>query len=92
MSIDIILNDSAKFNEIARSTFENVDLDQDGYVSFEELQIIMNKISNDIGGGDADEEEVRDVMSELDTDNDGKLAFDEFKILIYQTLEAMKNE
>lgn len=53
-----------------RSHFDSLDQDKTGYIGYNELKQLVQKMSNDV-----DEEEfLRDLMAKLDRDNDGKVS------------------
>ena len=89
MSIKDIINDEKKLREVARVAFDSVDTDKSGQIDNNELGIIMEGISNDLGVAPPTKAEINEVLQHLDTDKSGKIDFDEFVVLIKDVLTAM---
>ena len=84
-----LLNDEAKFNEVAQIAFQTTDTDGSGVVERPELEKAMRQISEDIGIAVPSKEEVDEVFNALDADKSGKLDYSEFKIFVRRIFEAM---
>jgi Ca2+-binding EF-hand superfamily protein len=84
-----LLNDEAKFNEVAQIAFQTTDTDGSGVVERPELEKAMTQISEDIGIAVPSKEEVDEVFNALDADKSGKLDYAEFKIFVRRIFEAM---
>jgi len=87
--IAAILNDEAKFSEIARAAFDATDADGTGHIDRNELEAAMKQISSDVGIPEPSSEEVDEIFKSLDADNSGKIDFNEFKVFVRKLFEAM---
>ncbi len=87
-----ILSDQDKFLEVAKQAFKSVDIDGSGEIDDKELEMIMIKLSAELGAELPSSEDVKEVMDYLDTDKSGTISFDEFKVLILDVLEALLEE
>ena len=83
-----ILKDHNKLNSLADNAFETVDSDNSGLITEDELFIILNCISKDLGLNEPTEDEVLEILSMMDVDKSGKLDRKEFRILFRKILEA----
>jgi Ca2+-binding EF-hand superfamily protein len=77
-----ILNDDAKFNQVAQAAFEQVDTDSSGLVSRSELKNSMAKVAAQAEIAPPQDEEVEAAMKQLDTNRDGSINLEEFKVHI----------
>lgn len=89
MSIRKILNDQRKIDRIAKVVFNSVDKDGSGLIDMNELEVVMNTISKDMGLPKPSKTEVKDVFVLLDTDNSGMVSYNEFKRVIKGILESL---
>lgn len=83
-----ILKDQRKLNYVADCAFESVDSDNSGFITEDELFIILNCISKELGLAEPTEEEVQEILSMMDIDKSGKLDRIEFRTLFKKILEA----
>lgn len=83
-----ILNDPKRIISIADSAFQAVDSDNSGLITEDELFIILNCISKDLGLNEPSEDEVQEILEMTDIDKSGKLDRNEFRILFKKILEA----
>ena len=90
MSIEKIINTPRKLNRITRIVFNSVDKDGSGLIDINELGLVMNTISRDMGLPLPSKSEIREVVELLDTDNSGTITLKEFKVLIQSILESLK--
>ena len=90
MSIEKIINTTRKLNRITRIVFNSVDKDGSGLIDINELGLVMNTISRDMGLPLPSKSEIREVFELLDTDNSGTITLKEFKVLIQSILESLK--
>ena len=84
MSIKKILNDKRKVDKIVKATFDMVDKDSSGLIELTEFEVVMNKISLDMG---MKLPSLTDINT-LDADRSGLISYKEFKLLIVSILEA----
>ena len=91
-AIKEILNNEKKLNEVAKVAFDSVDTDRSGQIDQEELEKVMDQISQDMGAEPPSKEDVKEVLEHLDTDHSGKIDFQEFSQLIKDVLNAMIEE
>ena len=91
-AIKDILDNEAKFNEVAKTAFDSVDTDLSGFIDALELEKVMNQIAQDMGAEPPTKEDVQEVLEHLDGDGSGKIGFSEFNVLIRDVLSAMLDE
>lgn len=72
-TINEILSDSEKIDQLARLTFSLVDTDSSGYIDRNELEAVMNSIGIEMDFEGATKEDVDEIIKELDTDEDGMI-------------------
>ena len=83
-----ILKDDKKLNYLADSAFESVDSDNSGLITEDELFIILNCVSKELGLNEPSEDEALEILSMMDVDRSGKLDRMEFRLLFRKILEA----
>lgn len=83
-----ILQDKKKLNYLADSAFESVDSDNSGFITEDELFIILNCISKELGLNEPSGDEAQEILSIMDIDKSGKLDRREFRVLFRKILEA----
>jgi Ca2+-binding EF-hand superfamily protein len=88
-TIQDLLADHAKLDELTTEVFTQVDTDGSGLVSKSELRTAMRKIAEESGIPLPTEEEVHKVMTALDVDQSGSLTKEEFKVLLVEALTAL---
>ena len=88
-SIQAILNDDKKLNQVVKAVFDQVDTDGSGKINKDELDKILEIICKDMGANPPSHEETMEVFNHLDTDKSGKIEFNEFKTLIKEVLKSM---
>jgi Ca2+-binding EF-hand superfamily protein len=86
-----ILEDEKKLDSIARFAFSQVDKDNSGSITKQELAEIMNSIADDFGIEEPTNKEIDEVFRKLDRDESGLISFDEFKTLILRILELCED-
>jgi Ca2+-binding EF-hand superfamily protein len=84
-----LLNDEARFHEVAVLAFQTTDTDGSGVIDRNELEKAMKQISEDIGIVLPSQAEVDEVFNALDADKSGKLDLNEFKIFVRKIFECM---
>ena len=62
--------------EHLKKTFDELDMDGNGQLEYEEVQLALKKI-----GLDASKDSVKKIMNRMDADKDGKVSFEEFRQL-----------
>jgi len=65
-----------------------VDKDGSGLIELTEFEIVMNKISLDMGMKLPSLTDIKIIFNTLDTDHSGLISYKEFKLLIISILEA----
>ena len=88
MSIKKILNDKRKVDKIVKATFDMVDKDSSGLIELTESEIVMNRISLDMGMKLPSLTDIKTIFNTLDADRSGLISYKEFKLLIVSILEA----
>ncbi|XP_077402601.1 plastin-3 isoform X2 [Vanacampus margaritifer] len=77
------INMSAKISreelEEIRETFGKIDLDQDGYISYYELNELLKETGHPQPGY-----KVREIIEQLDRNNDNKISFEEYIAIVNQ--------
>ena len=88
--INEIIKNENKFEEISKQLFDSVDTNKNGKIDLNELEILMNKLAEEMGCDYPSKEDVIEQMNDLDSDNSGDISFDEFQILIQQIFQLLK--
>jgi Ca2+-binding EF-hand superfamily protein len=88
-SIQAILNDEKKLNQVVKAAFDQVDTDGSGKIDKDELDKVIEIVCQDMGAQPPSHEEAMEVFNHLDTDKSGKIEFNEFKTLIKEVLKSM---
>ena len=86
MSIQDIINDKEKFNELATNMFNQYDTNKNGVICQKELSAALTSFTAGTGAPIPDAETIKQVFLSLDKNNDGALSLDEFKEFIIKTL------
>ena len=86
MSIQEIINDKEKFNELAQNLFTQYDTNKNGVICQNELTAALTSFTAGSGAPVPDAETIKQVFLSLDKNNDGALSLDEFKEFIIKTL------
>ena len=60
-----------------RRAFDMFDLDKNGFISKNELTIVMEKIGEELTSVEIDA-----MMDDADADNDGQVSWEEFKVMV----------
>ena len=81
--------DTGGIPEIARKAFEAVDDDNNGYISFEELEACMRNVATHLGQPEPTTEAIRQTTGALDTNYDGKISLEEFSVLVNDLFVAI---
>jgi len=84
-----ILNDKNKFNIIAKSSFDLVDVDNSGYIDSIELKTVLSQLARDLGSDPPSDEDLQGILLQLDTDKSGRIEYNEFSVLIKDILECL---
>ena len=86
MSIQDIINDKEKFNELAKNLFTQYDTNKNGVICEKELTSALSSFTAGSGAPVPDAETIKQVFLSLDTNKDGALSLEEFKEFIIKTL------
>ena len=65
-----------------------VDKDSSGLIELTEFEVVMNKISLDMGMKLPSLTDIKTIFNTLDADRSGLISYKEFKLLIVSILEA----
>ena len=84
-----ILSNPELLNQVAHAAFIEVDMDESGFISQNELEALMKSIAQQSKVEPPSKQEIQDAMKALDTNNDGKLSFEEFKVLVVSILKGL---
>ena len=86
MSLQELINDKEKFNEVAQKLFDQYDLNKNGVICEKELSNALTSFTAGSGAPVPDADTVKQVFMSLDTNNDGALSLEEFKQFLIKTL------
>lgn len=75
-----LLSDPAKFEEVAKAAFKNIDQDGNGEIDKHELKAALSHLSD---------KELTKIIAELDKDHSGKISYSEFKENIKKIIEDL---
>ena len=75
--IELLVNHGRDIEDDIVQSFKVFDIDGDGLITEDELQVTMNKL-----GEPMNDQEVKAMIAEADQDGDGKINFKEFQKLI----------
>ena len=70
------------FGPIVDKTFQEADINHNGFIEKKELAILLKKIRDNLGFPPPTEEDIQNEMKRLDKNKDGKLSKDEFRVLV----------
>lgn len=63
--------------EELRQAFQNIDKDNNGYISKKEFKELMKSMGEDLSRS-----ELKEVMAEADNNDDGKISYEEFVVMM----------
>jgi len=92
VKINEILNDQKAIEKIARGVFLRADADHNGYISMDELDVLIKYISAECQGPSPTSKDIEEIMKSMDTNNDGKLTFEEFLPLVSDILKLLASK
>ena len=87
-----LLKNPEQVDKVARLAFQQVDTDKSGYVTRDELEVLMKKIATDCDIKTPTASEVDDAMKAIDANGDGQISVEEFKVLIVAILSAIASQ
>lgn len=87
--VNIILNDTEKFNEVVKMIFDEVDKDGSGFINKTEFGHAMTELSAKAGLPTPNAQNVEEAVKTLDTDEDGKISQKEFSVLVRSLLQGI---
>lgn len=73
-----IINSPALLKLVAQNAFQTIDVNNNGYIGFEEFQDFMRDMSTSIGVNVPSKSEITRAFNSIDVDGDRKIFFDEF--------------
>ena len=86
MSVEALIKNTEKFNEVATDIFNQYDKNKNGVICETELTNAIKTFAEYKGVPVPDAERIKKVFIKLDTNKDGALSFDEFKVFIEKSL------
>ena len=89
MSIQGILKNEKKIENISRIVFSSVDKDGSGLIDHKELYLVIQSIYEDLGLPMLSSKDFKEVFAMLDRNKSGTINIREFKILIKCFLEYL---
>ena len=87
-----ILNNPELLDKVAKLAFQQVDTDKSGFVTRDELAVLMTKIASDCKIATPSPAEVDNAMKAIDANGDGQISCDEFKVLVVAILTAVASQ
>ena len=91
MNIQEILDDDEKLTAVAISVFEEMDVNNSGFIDRSELRNSMILINRDTGRAPPTEAEIDAALNVADSDGSGNIDITEFKVSVRRILESLKN-
>mmetsp|Transcript_15693 Transcript_15693/g.28631 ORF Transcript_15693/g.28631 Transcript_15693/m.28631 type:complete len:92 (+) Transcript_15693:1364-1639(+) len=89
-SIDQLLNDPAKLDDVTRAVFEAIDTDKSGSIDRDELKVAMETIADEANITPPSEDDVDHLLTTLDIDKSGSVDVDEFRHFIEEVLRGLR--
>ena len=90
-TINQILKDENKINTVARSLFQEADIDKSGKINLKEMHELLKTICEDFSLPIPSKSEAHQILKALDEDKNGEVDLIEFKKFIVDILNSMKN-
>ena len=70
------------FGPIVDKTFQEADINSNGFVEKKELGVLLKKIRENLGFPPPTEKDIKNEMERLDKNKDGKISKEEFRVLV----------
>ena len=83
-----MLSNPEAFNAAAKKGYEEVDVNKNGLIDFEEVEMILANFAKGNNLPKPTKAEVEEVFKKLDKDKSGKVDFEEFKLFFKAFLEG----
>lgn len=87
--IRLILNNQKELRKLSKMGFAVVDTDRSGLISADELEELLNDISQKVGVPAPTKKDVKNILKSIDADGDGEITLDEFTILMKEMLQMI---
>lgn len=89
-NVNEVLKDQKVFYHVTKQLFEAIDSDGSGYISEDELWIIMCSLADDFDYKRPTLNETHEISEMVDVDKSGLIDLPEFRKLIRKILKAVK--
>ena len=86
MSVQALLNDKEKFNELSQKLFNQYDTNKNGTICEKELSNALISFTAGSGAPIPEPDTIKKVFLSLDKNNDGALSLEEFREFIIKSL------
>lgn len=83
-----LLSNPEEFEKAARKGYDDVDVNKNGLIDFEEVEAILCNFAKANNIPKPTRSAVEEVFKKLDKDKSGKVDFDEFKVFFKAFLEG----
>ena len=88
-NLEELLQDKKKFFYVSKEVFKVVDTDNSGFISEDEMWIIMCSLADDFGYKRPILSEVKEVIEMVDLDKSGIVELSEFRKLLWKIFKAV---
>ena len=88
-NLEELLQDKKKFFYVSKEVFKVVDTDDSGFISEDEMWIIMCSLADDFGYKRPLLSEVKEVIEMVDLDKSGIVELSEFRKLLWKIFKAV---
>ena len=88
-NLEELLQDKKKFFYVSKEVFKVVDTDDSGFISEDEMWIIMCSLADDFGYKRPILSEVKEVIEMVDLDKSGIVELSEFRKLLWKIFKAV---
>lgn len=85
-----LLSNKAKAQQYSLDIFHAADTDNSGFIEFQELVAIMQKLANKLGGKQLTNDQVMALMQKVDTNADSKISLEEFQTSFDHVIKSIQ--